>query len=64
MNLSNVATTELIEELKKRKGVETSSTGVFREYELIPKYKKTQHERKPIQAELILIVKDLVDIIE
>lgn len=64
MNLSKVPTLQLIEELKTRKGIEASEAGLFKGYELVPKYKKTQPELTSIQVELILIIKDLGEITE
>lgn len=59
MNLSKVPTLQLIEELQTREGIEVSEAGAFKSYELVPKYKETKDKGQFVQAELLLIIRDL-----
>lgn len=53
MNLKEITTQELIDELAAREGVEKASTGLYQPYQLIRKY---AFERKEVIADCILII--------
>lgn len=56
MDLKNVATRDLINELSTRKGVERSRAGLYRPYQLTKKY---TGQRGDVEAECILIIRKM-----
>lgn len=56
MDLKSVSTQDLISELATRDGVERSSAGLYRPYQLTKKY---TDQRGDVEAECILIIRKM-----
>ncbi|ENH96684.1 hypothetical protein J416_09309 [Gracilibacillus halophilus YIM-C55.5] len=54
--LNHIKTSDLLHELETRSGVEKVTAGLYSNYQLKRKYHKN---RDPIEADVVLIVRDL-----